>query len=213
VKNYCALFVFFWHTKEWGKAHARRNMKKIIMLFVLLLGLLSACVPAMSLGGSPSNPIDANFGLPSERVMPGSTWYFVTQYNPEAFGYGLSERNRQLNGSFAVSSDLKKGQKGSSTISNGFTVKNVDTPAGWEVRIQRVYLQREVMEVDYSSYSFGDSMHFVFAVTVPKGTARGVETIMVTVQHGTTSQKIPLMVLIDSDQPQATPACDDCPQS
>jgi hypothetical protein len=83
------------------------------------------------------------------------------------------------------------------------------------VRIQRVYLQREVMEVDYTSYSFSDSMHFVFAVSVPQGTARGVETIIVTVQHGTTSQKIPLMVLVgsESEQAQESPACEDCPQS
>jgi hypothetical protein len=188
-------------------------MKKVIVLFVLLLGLLSACVPATALGGSPSNPINADYGLSSERVLPGSTWYYVSQYNPEAFGYGLSERNNRLDASFSTSQMPRVGQKGSSTITNGFNVKNIDAPVGWEVRIQRVYLQREVTDVDQYTYSFNDSMHFVFAVSVPTGADQSIETIIVTVQHGTTSQKIPLMVRLQSDQPQAGPACDNCTQS
>jgi hypothetical protein len=187
-------------------------MKKATLLFALLLILLSACVPATALGGSPSNPINADYGLSSEKVLPGSTWYFVSQYNPEAFGYGLSERNNELDASISTSNIPKVGQKGSSTITNGFNVKSVNAPAGWDVRIQRVYLQREVTDVDQYTYSFSDSMHFVFAVNVPENTTQSAETITVTVQHGTTSRDIPLLVRIDSGQGEVAP-CEDCTQS
>jgi hypothetical protein len=188
-------------------------MKKAVLLFALLLGLLSACIPATVLGSSPLNPIETRFGLSSEEILPGSTWYFVSQYNPGAFGYSLSERNNQLDYTVSTTQMPRKGQKGSSNVTNSFKVKAVDAPTGWEVRLQRAYLQREVTDVDGYTYTFNDSMHFVFAVSVPQGAARGAETIVVTVQRGTTSQEIPLMVIVQSDSPQADSSCDDCTQS
>jgi YbbR domain-containing protein len=79
--------------------------------------------------------------------------------------------------------------------------------------LERVYLEREIKDVSYDSYSFLDGLNFVFAVSVPADADRSIETIIVTVEHGTTLQKVPLMILFDSNQPQATPECDNCTQS
>jgi hypothetical protein len=188
-------------------------MKKIILLFVLLLGLLSACVPATTStlpGGSASNPIVTTFGLSDTTISPGSTWYFVSEYNPEAFDFGLAGRNR----AFSNSSERPvAGKKLKSTINIGFSIKDIEAPEGWNVTLERVYLEREIKDVSYDSYSFLDGLNFVFAVSVPADADRSIETIIVTVEHGTTLQKVPLMILFDSNQPQATPECDNCTQS
>jgi hypothetical protein len=189
-------------------------MKKVILLTILLLSLLSACVPATTsstvLGASPSNPIVTTMGMSGEIISPGSTWYFVSEYNPEAFDFGLAGRNR----AFSNSSERPvAGKKLKSTINIGFSIKDVEAPEGWNVTLERVYLEREIEDVSYNSYSFLDGLNFVFAVSVPADEVKGVETIIVTIEHGATSQKVPLMVLLDSNQPQITPECEGCTQS
>lgn len=188
-------------------------MKKVTLLFTLVVSLLSACVPATTTlpGGSASNPINTSLGIPSDIVQPGATWYFVSgEYNPEAFDFGLSGRNRAFSNS---SQSPAVGQKRKSTINVGFSIKDFEAPEGWNVALERTYLEREIKDVSFDSYSFLDSVNFIFAVSIPEGATQSVETIIVTVQHGSASQKIPLIVLIDSDQPQAAPLCDDCTQS
>jgi hypothetical protein len=172
-------------------------MKNLVSAFIVAFSLLTACVPSVTLpGGSPSNPIPTTIGLPIDVVYPGSTWYFISEFNPDRFGYTLSERNNAFDDS---SLRPVTGQKRSSTV-RGFSTQGFETPEGWNVSLQRAYLQREILDVDSDSYTYNDSLFLVFAVSVPADAPRGSEAIFTTIQRGTESQRIPLLVKV-SDAP------------
>lgn len=172
-------------------------MKKIVLLFVILLALLSACVPATTtgsgaVGSSASKPISTTLGISGETVYPGSTWYFMSgEYNPEAFEFGLSGRNRAFKSS---SQSPAVGQKRKSTINVGFSIKEFEAPEGWNITLQQTYLEREITDVSFDSYSFLDSVNFVFGVSIPANTPQSTEAIFITIQHEDASHTIPLLV-------------------
>jgi hypothetical protein len=171
-------------------------MKKIF--FILLFPfLLVSCVPAMLLGSSPSNPVSAPAGLASERVSPGSTWYFVVEYDLDFF-YNHKERTSIFHENYF---QPKPGLKLSRTVS-GFFIRSVEAPEGWTFDIQRSYLQREVIEANPEFYTSVDKLFIVYAVNIPTETTGGSKGIFATLQRGsvTASRRVPLIVRI-SDAP------------
>ena len=164
------------------------------MRYLMLLGLLaclSACAPAV-LGSTINNPIQVESGIATEKIFSGQTWYIGDYYNPESFGYTLSDRNTLLKDTLST---IIMGQKGRRNVTRDFRFNAVNIPEGWQVNLQSSYLQREIVDVDGDSYSYTDELYFVFAVTIPEG-VRGARLLTLSVGKAGKTKSIQINVRV-----------------
>jgi hypothetical protein len=92
-------------------------------------------------------------------------------------------------------STIAIGQKGRKNVSRDFRFNAVNVPDGWNVYLQSAYLQREILDVDGSSYTYADSVHLVFAVTIPEGD-RGARLLTLSVGKGEKSKIIQINIRV-----------------
>ena len=177
--------------------------------FVLCL-ILAGCVPGIR-GTTQAFPLDIDFRDPSSQIeVTAGRTFFVSNtgfyVRPGFFGYTNAEANSLLVG--LNRRRPRVGDTVTKSVTREFSIRDVQAPEDWTVRLYRVEAKREVTDVDNRNdiFYFDDNIHLFFSIIIPEGERPGVYTIRVTVEgKNETSDQIAFWVrVLDPEEPRET---------